>query len=335
MKKSNFKNIPSIQKISEQDEFIELTKLFSRELLINELRIILNIYRESKNNDKVISMDSIFNELEAHMKELLEEHPKKIINASGVILQTNFGRAPLPNQAVIAMQNISTNYSDLEYDLKENKRGGRLNKLKKLINRLTNAEDALVVNNNASAVFLVLKALCSSKEVLVSRSESVEIGGGFRVPDVITESDAILIDVGTTNKTYVKDYESKITANTGCILLIHQSNFKIEGFTFKPSIKDIVEMAKKHSVPVFYDLGSGCLIDTTQYSLEYEPTVKDAISDGVDLVFFSGDKLIGGPQAGIIAGKKEYIQIIENHPLTRALRLDKVLLSALNATLQL
>ena len=335
MKKSNFKNIPSIQKISEQDEFIELTKLFSRDLLINELRIILNIYRESKHNDKVISMDSIFNELESHMKELLEEHPKKIINASGVILQTNFGRAPLPNQAVIAMQNISTNYSDLEYDLKENKRGGRLNKLKKLINRLTNAEDALVVNNNASAVFLVLKALCSSKEVLVSRSESVEIGGGFRVPDVITESNAILIDVGTTNKTYVKDYESKITANTGCILLIHQSNFKIEGFTFKPSIKDIVEMAKKNSVPVFYDLGSGCLIDTTQYSLEYEPTVKDAISDGVDLVFFSGDKLIGGPQAGIIAGKKEYIQIIENHPLTRALRLDKVLLSALNATLQL
>jgi len=223
----------------------------------------------------------------------------------------------------------------LEFDLTTNKRGGRLKKFKNIINRLTSAEDAIVVNNNASAVFLGLKALCKNKNVLVSRSESVEIGGGFRVPDVLDESQAILVDVGTTNKTYVSDYESHIDDNTGAVLLIHQSNFVIEGFTHKPDIKEIVQMAHKHKVPVFYDLGSGSMINTEEFSIQYEPTVQDAIKDGVDLVFFSGDKLIGGPQSGIIAGKEKYVQLIEKYPLTRALRLDKVLLAGLIATLQM
>ena len=333
MEKNFLRKIPSIQKISESKSFIELCKTFPRHIAINELRLILDSIRTSNNNN--ISVDSILNKLDKNLQELISPQPRKIINTSGVILQTNLGRAPLANNAITAMNEAGSNYTNLEFDLTTNKRGGRLKKFKNIINRLTYAEDAIVVNNNASAVFLGLKALCKNKNVLVSRSESVEIGGGFRVPDVLDESQAILVDVGTTNKTYVSDYESNIDDNTGAILLIHQSNFVIEGFTHKPNIKEIVQMAHKHKVPVFYDLGSGSMINTEEFSIQYEPTVQDAIKDGVDLVFFSGDKLIGGPQSGIIAGKEKYVQLIEKYPLTRALRLDKVLLAGLIATLQM
>ena len=334
MEKNVLRKIPSIQKISESKSFIELCKTFPRHIAINELRLILDSIRTSNNNNN-ISVDSILNKLDKNLQELISPQPRKIINTSGVILQTNLGRAPLANNAIKAMNEAGSNYTNLEFDLTTNKRGGRLKKFKNIINRLTSAEDAIVVNNNASAVFLGLKALCKNKNVLVSRSESVEIGGGFRVPDVLDESQAILVDVGTTNKTYVSDYESHIDDNTGAVLLIHQSNFVIEGFTHKPDIKEIVQMAHKHKVPVFYDLGSGSMINTEEFSIQYEPTVQDAIKDGVDLVFFSGDKLIGGPQSGIIAGKEKYVQLIEKYPLTRALRLDKVLLAGLIATLQM
>ena len=333
MEKNVLRKIPSIQKISESKSFIELCKTFPRHIAINELRLILDSIRISNNNN--ISVDLILNNLDKNLQELISPQPRKIINTSGVILQTNLGRAPLANNAIKAMNEAGSNYTNLEFDLTTNKRGGRLKKFKNIINRLTSAEDAIVVNNNASAVFLGLKALCKNKNVLVSRSESVEIGGGFRVPDVLDESQAILVDVGTTNKTYVSDYESHIDDNTGAVLLIHQSNFVIEGFTHKPDIKEIVQMAHKHKVPVFYDLGSGSMINTEEFSIQYEPTVQDAIKDGVDLVFFSGDKLIGGPQSGIIAGKEKYVQLIEKYPLTRALRLDKVLLAGLIATLQM
>ena len=309
MEKNVLRKIPSIQKISESKSFIELCKTFPRHIAINELRLILDSIRTSNNNNN-ISVDSILNKLDKNLQELISPQPRKIINTSGVILQTNLGRAPLANNAITAMNEAGSNYTNLEFDLTTNKRGGRLKKFKNIINRLTYAEDAIVVNNNASAVFLGLKALCKNKNVLVSRSESVEIGGGFRVPDVLDESQAILVDVGTTNKTYVSDYESNIDDNTGAILLIHQSNFVIEGFTHKPNIKEIVQMAHKHKVPVFYDLGSGSMINTEEFSIQYEPTVQDAIKDGVDLVFFSGDKLIGGPQSGIIAGKEKYVQLI-------------------------
>lgn len=334
MEKNVLRKIPSIQKISESKSFIELCKTFPRHIAINELRLILDSIRNSNNNNN-ISVDSILNKLDKNLQELISPQPRKIINTSGVILQTNLGRAPLANNAIKAMNEAGSNYTNLEFDLTTNKRGGRLKKFKNIINRLTYAEDAIVVNNNASAVFLGLKSLCKNKNVLVSRSESVEIGGGFRVPDVLDESQAILVDVGTTNKTYVSDYESHIDDNTGAVLLIHQSNFVIEGFTHKPDIKEIVQMAHKHKVPVFYDLGSGSMINTEEFSIQYEPTVQDAIKDGVDLVFFSGDKLIGGPQSGIIAGKEKYVQLIEKYPLTRALRLDKVLLAGLIATLQM
>ena len=334
MEKNVLRKIPSIQKISESKSFIELCKTFPRHIAINEMRLILDSIRNSNNNNN-ISVDLILNNLDKNLQDLISPQPRKIINTSGVILQTNLGRAPLANNAIKAMNEAGSNYTNLEFDLTTNKRGGRLKKFKNIINRLTSAEDAIVVNNNASAVFLGLKALCKNKNVLVSRSESVEIGGGFRVPDVLDESQAILVDVGTTNKTYVSDYESHIDDNTGAVLLIHQSNFVIEGFTHKPDIKEIVQMAHKHKVPVFYDLGSGSMINTEEFSIQYEPTVQDAIKDGVDLVFFSGDKLIGGPQSGIIAGKEKYVQLIEKYPLTRALRLDKVLLAGLIATLQM
>ena len=334
MEKNVLRKIPSIQKISESKSFIELCKTFPRHIAINEMRLILDSIRNSNNNNN-ISLDLILNNLDKNLQDLISPQPRKIINTSGVILQTNLGRAPLANNAIKAMNEAGSNYTNLEFDLTTNKRGGRLKKFKNIINRLTSAEDAIVVNNNASAVFLGLKALCKNKNVLVSRSESVEIGGGFRVPDVLDESQAILVDVGTTNKTYVSDYESHIDDNTGAVLLIHQSNFVIEGFTHKPDIKEIVQMAHKHKVPVFYDLGSGSMINTGEFSIQYEPTVQDAIKDGVDLVFFSGDKLIGGPQSGIIAGKEKYVQLIEKYPLTRALRLDKVLLAGLIATLQM
>ena len=334
MEKNVLRKIPSIQKISESKSFIELCKTFPRHIAVNELRLILDSIRISNNNNN-ISVDLILNNLDKNLQDLISPQPRKIINTSGVILQTNLGRAPLANNAITAMNEAGSNYTNLEFDLTTNKRGGRLKKFKNIINRLTYAEDAIVVNNNASAVFLGLKALCKNKNVLVSRSESVEIGGGFRVPDVLDESQAILVDVWTTNKTYVSYYESNIDDNTGAILLIHQSNFVIEGFTHKPNIKEIVQMAHKHKVPVFYDLGSGSMINTEEFSIQYEPTVQDAIKDGVDLVFFSGDKLIGGPQSGIIAGKEKYVQLIEKYPLTRALRLDKVLLAGLIATLQM
>ena len=333
MENNVFRKIPSIQKISESKHFKELCKIFPRHIAINEMRLILDGIRKSNKNN--ISVDLTLNRLDKNLKELISPHPRKIINMSGVILQTNLGRAPLANNAIKAMTEAGSNYTNLEFDLTTNKRGGRLKKFKNIINRLTNAEDAIVVNNNASAVFLGLKALCRNKNVLVSRSESIEIGGGFRVPDVLDESQAILVDVGTTNKTYVSDYESHIDENTGAVLLIHQSNFVIEGFTHKPDIKEIVQMAHKHKVPVFYDLGSGSMINTEEFSIQCEPTVKDAINDGVDLIFFSGDKLIGGPQSGIIAGKEKYVKLIEKYPLTRALRLDKVLLAGLISTLQM
>ena len=334
MEKNVLRKIPSIQKISESKSFIELCKTFPRHIAINELRLILDSIRISNNNNN-ISVDLILNNLDKNLQDLISPQPRKIINTSGLILQTNLGRAPLANNAIKAMNEAGSNYTNLEFDITTNKRGGRLKKFKNIINRLTYAEDAIVVNNNASAVFLGLKALCKNKNVLVSRSESVEIGGGCRLPDVLDESQAILVDVGTTNKTYVSDYESHIDDNTGAVLLIHQSNFVIEGFTHKPDIKEIVQMAHKHKVPVFYDLGSGSMINTEEFSIQYEPTVQDAIKDGVDLVFFSGDKLIGGPQSGIIAGKEKYVQLIEKYPLTRALRLDKVLLAGLIATLQM
>jgi L-seryl-tRNA(Ser) seleniumtransferase len=256
-----------------------------------------------------------------------------VINASGVILHTNLGRAPLSNAALKAMEAVAHGYSNLEFDLETGKRGSRLFHAETLLQRLTGVEAAIIVNNNAAAVLLVLAALARRRRVVISRSQLVEIGGGFRVPDVMKQSGAKLAEVGTTNKVRLADYEEALDEPSALILHAHRSNFKMIGFTEEPEWKDIVNLAHSRGVPCIDDLGSGALLDTSRYGLAHEPTIQESLATGVDLVCFSGDKLLGGPQSGMIIGKAELITKIKKHPLARALRADKLCLAALTATL--
>ena len=258
-----------------------------------------------------------------------------IINCTGVVLHTNLGRSLLCKEALQNITNVSSGYSNLEYNIAKGSRGIRYSAVENLLCELTGAEAAIAVNNNAGAVLLCLNSLADNKEVIVSRGELVEIGGSFRIPDVMTKSNAILKEVGTTNRTHPKDYTNAISGNTGLFLKVHTSNYQIEGFTTNVAVPDLVAIGSKHGIPVMEDLGSGTLIDFSKYGFTYEPTVKEAVKSGADIISFSGDKLLGGPQAGIILGKKEIIDIIKSNPLTRALRIDKLTLAALEATLRL
>ncbi|OMH41187.1 L-seryl-tRNA(Sec) selenium transferase [Desulfurobacterium indicum] len=260
---------------------------------------------------------------------------RRVINATGVIIHTNLGRAPIDNEVAEHLKEIITGYSNLELNLETGKRGIRYQNVKELLKELTDAEDVCVVNNNAAAVLLVLSALAAGKEVIVSRGELIEIGGSFRIPDVMKQSGAILKEVGTTNKTHLKDYEEAISENTGLLLKVHTSNYKVLGFTESVDSKQLVELGRKHGIPVYEDLGSGSFIDVRHYGLSYEPTVQNIVKSGVDVISFSGDKLLGSAQAGIIIGKKELIEKIKRHPLNRALRIDKMTLAVLEATLKL
>jgi len=256
-----------------------------------------------------------------------------VINATGVIVHTNLGRAPLSKATIAAMQVAAQGYSNLEYDLDKGKRGSRLIHAESVLQKLTGAEAAVVVNNNASAVMLTLAALSNRKRAIIARSQLVEIGGGFRVPDVMKQSGAKLVEVGTTNRVHLADYEEALSEPTGVVMRAHRSNFKIIGFTEEPDLKDIVDVAHKADVPVVDDLGSGSFLDTAKYGLAHEPTVQESLDAGVDVVCFSGDKLLGGPQGGIIVGRKDLIARIKKHPLARAVRADKVALAGITATL--
>ncbi|MDI6800115.1 MAG: L-seryl-tRNA(Sec) selenium transferase [Actinomycetota bacterium] len=269
------------------------------------------------------------------VSEVMSPSLRRVINATGVVVHTNLGRSILSPLAVDAVLSVASNYSTLEFDLKEGKRSNRQVHIEDLLVTITGAESAMAVNNNAAAVFLALSALANGKEVIISRGELVEIGGSFRIPDVMVAGGAILCEVGTTNKTHLKDFDGAIGPETALLLKVHTSNFAMRGFTAEVPLKELVELGAKKNIPVMHDLGSGVLIDLAQYGLSYEPGVKESVLAGADIITFSGDKLLGGPQAGLIVGKKDFIERLKGHPLARALRLDKMTLAALEETLRL
>ena len=333
---TTLRNLPSVEQILQTESAAHLIARFGRPLTVDAIRFILDETRTRFKSGLITDLpltDLILTQTESTLTAWTKPTLIPVINASGVILHTNLGRAPLSDATIRAMEIVSRGYSTLEYDLEKGQRGSRLIHAESLLQKLTGAEGAVIVNNNASAVLLVLSALANRKRVVISRSQLVEIGGGFRIPDVMKQSGAKLVEVGTTNKVHISDYEEALIETTGLLMRAHRSNFKLVGFTEEPGLKDIVEIAHKAGVPVVDDLGSGALYDTAKYGLAHEPTVQESLQAGVDIVCFSGDKLLGGPQAGIIIGKANLIAKIKKHPLARAVRADKACLAGLSATL--
>ncbi len=330
----SLRDLPSIEKLLQTEAAARMIDSYGRPLTLMALREQLERVRGDVRQGKILpDEESILEQSRASLEAWMQPSLLPVINASGVILHTNLGRAPLSEDAIQAMQFAAAEYGTLEYDLKRGKRGKRDVHSEELLQRLTGAEAALVVNNNAAAVLLALTALARRKEVLVSRTQLIEIGGGFRVPDVMKQSGAKLVEVGTTNRTHLGDFESALTERTALILRAHHSNFRIVGFTTEPTIGELVELGQRHGIPVVDDLGSGALLDTAEFGLGHEPMVQESLAAGVDLVTFSGDKLLGGPQAGIVVGKKALVDKMRRHPLARAVRADKLCLAALVATL--
>ncbi|MBZ0301684.1 MAG: L-seryl-tRNA(Sec) selenium transferase, partial [Anaerolineae bacterium] len=289
--------------------------------------------RAGDGDTRAPSAAAIVHEAAARLAHLFRPSLRPVINATGVIIHTNLGRAPLAESAQDAVRAVAAQYSTLEFDLDTGKRGSRLVHAGNLLCEITGAEAALVVNNNAAALVLLLSALAKDREVIISRGQLVEIGGGFRVPDVMIQSGAALVEVGTTNRTRTVDYEQAITAQTALIMRAHASNFKVIGFTEAAPLDELAALAHPHGLWLVDDLGSGALLDTAPFGLDHEPTVQESLASGADLVAFSGDKLLGGPQAGILVGKKDLIDTLKQHPLARAIRADKLCLAALTATL--
>jgi len=332
--KSMFRHLPSVDRVFSDERVRQLEKTYPRSLLLNLVRRQLEDSRLSiAAGNSCPSVDEIIESVCVQIRVLENSGMRPVINATGVILHTNLGRASLSKEAVEAMDAAARSYCDLEFDLSSGKRGSRNTHIEPLLCQLTGAEAALVVNNNASAVLLTLIALAKKKEVIVSRGQAVQIGGGFRVPDVMRQSGAKLIEVGTTNCTYVTDYEQAISSRTAAFMRVHSSNFRLTGFTHFVILEELVVLGNCHNLLVFDDLGSGCLLDTTSSGLDPEPMVQQSIATGAGLVFYSGDKLVGGPQAGIIVGKKSLIDKLKKHPLARAVRIDKIRLAGLVATL--
>jgi len=331
---TSLRDLPSVDQLLGQAD--NLIHEFGRPLTLDALRSTLDEIRaryQAKPESGLPSIDVILAEAASHLSAWTNPTLVPVINATGVILHTNLGRAPLSSAAIQAMNDVAADYSSLEYDLHKGQRGSRLIHAETILLKLTGAEAALVVNNNASAVLLVLSALANRKRVVISRTQLVEIGGGFRVPDVMKQSGAKLVEVGATNKVRLSDYQEALAEPTALVMRAHRSNFKIVGFTEEPQLKEIVDVAHHENVILVDDLGSGALLDTAKYGFAHEPTVQESIAAGVDLVCFSGDKLLGGPQAGIIIGRKDLIDRIRKHPLARAVRADKTCLAGLTATL--
>lgn len=333
-----------LRKIPKVDELLHNPKLKTHDgtgtlAMTEAVRQVLENLRGEILSGALIEMPgetSIISDIKKKYKKNKSPSLRRVINGTGVILHTNLGRAPLAENALALVHQAARGYSTLEYDVEAGTRGSRHAHVERLLTQLTGAEAAMAVNNNAAAVMLILSALASGKEVIVSRGELVEIGGSFRIPDIMTQSGCHLREVGTTNKTHLKDYENAIEADvTGALMKVHTSNFKIIGFTESVQASRLAELGKSRGLPVIEDLGSGCLLSLSAFGISDEPTVSESVSAGMDVVSFSGDKLLGGPQVGLIVGKAKYINIMKRHPLARALRIDKLTLAALEGTLRL
>ena len=330
-------NIPPVHRLISAPEFQPLIENYGREAVVDTIRdrllLVRNTRALSPAGHEDIKTEAFASECADTLLTQFTRRPREVINATGVIIHTNLGRVPLSEAARLAAHSTS-GYVDLEYDIRSGKRGTRHDHLQRMIHRVTGAETGIAVNNNAAATLLVLAALAGGgREVIVSRSEAVEIGGGFRIPDVLEQSSATLVEVGTTNRTYASDYSDAITERSAAILKVHRSNFTLSGFTHDATVEELADIGRTRGVPVVHDIGSGALIDTSRYGMKHEPMVQDSLRAGANVVMFSGDKLLGGPQAGIIAGDSNVISKVKSHPLARALRVDKTTLAGLHVTL--
>ena len=334
-----YRSIPKVDILLELELIQNLIDKYGRETVMEAIREEMDALRAfigacEEEETARAQIDALPENIQKHVKKLHTPNMKMVINGTGTILHTNLGRAQISSEHIERLADIVSGYSNLEYDLEAGKRGERYSHFEKLVCKLTGAEAAMAVNNNAAAVMLILSSMAKGGEVIVSRGELVEIGGKFRIPDVMEQSGASLVEVGTTNKTHYSDYEEAITEETKALLKVHTSNYRIVGFTDTVTIDELIPLAKEHDIPIIEDLGSGVLIDLSKYGITYEPTVQDSIRKGADVVCFSGDKLLGGPQAGIIIGKKKYIDMMKKNQLTRALRIDKFTAAALELVLQ-
>jgi L-seryl-tRNA(Ser) seleniumtransferase len=338
---SPFSIIPSVDFFLGLETCQKLEKDYSRHIVKDELKKAIETAKQNlskgtallADRDEIISF--ILQETEKNIVRALEPGLKPVINATGIVLHTGLGRAPLSAAARENLLRVMQGYANIELDLQSGKRGERNNHVNRLLCRLTGAEAALVTNNNAAAVLLALNSMAFGKESVISRGQLIEIGGSFRMPDVMEKSGAIMREVGTTNKTKLDDYEKAINANTGVIVVAHTSNYRIMGFTHEVELAELVRLAHAKKIPVLHDLGGGFIVDLQQWGLPYEPLVQDSVKAGVDVVTFSGDKVMGGPQSGILVGKKKWIDRIHANPLMRAVRCDKLIFAALEATLKI
>jgi L-seryl-tRNA(Ser) seleniumtransferase len=334
-----FRNLPSVNQLLESPQLQKMVETVNHNVVVDGVRTFLDDLREQVNTateDVTIpSANEIADKIASWLKSADQPYLRPVINGTGIILHTGLGRAPMATSALAAVHQIAEGYASVEVDLKTGERGQRVHAVERLLCELTGAEAAAVVNNNAAATLLTLSALAAGKEVIVSRGQLIEIGGSYRLPDVMECSGAKLREVGTTNKTHLHDYQRAIGENTGALLKVHPSNFEIVGFTNTVSTKELVAISASNGLPVIDDIGSGALLDFSKYGLSNEPVAADSIREGADVCLFSGDKLLGGPQCGIIVGKRKYIQTILKNPLTRAMRVDKMTLAALAATLRI
>lgn len=340
LKKQYYSKIPKVDKLLQLQGIQELIEEFPRELVIENIRQELDDIRSKIERMEIDQLtefgeNSIVTDLVHRLRERLQPNIRRCINATGIVLHTGLGRAPLSKSVQKVIWDITEGFSTVEIDLLSGKRGNRHTIIEDYVKKLTGAEAAAVVNNNAAATLLVLNTLAEERECIVSRGELITIGGSFRIPDIMKKSGAVMVEVGTTNQTWVSDYEEAINEETALLLKVHTSNYRISGFVSEVDLTELVDISKKYQLPVVHDLGSGSFLDLSQYGLPKEPVVSESIRNGADVVMFSGDKLLGGPQAGIIVGKKEYVDRIKNNQLARALRCDKITFAALEETLRL